>query len=406
MVFKCQQDSFMKEFQSKVLVCKKVSDPEDIKNESGDKYEVILEDTILFPEGGGQPCDFGFLNDIPVKQVVRRADKAVHYVDKPLNVGDTVKQSINWDRRFDHMQQHSGQHLITAIIDREFKIQTVSWYLGEEVSYIEIETPSFTREQIQKVEDICNELIRSRKSVSVSVYSSESEKDLEKARSARGLPEDHVGDIRVINIEDVDSNMCCGTHVSNLSQLQVIKLLHTEKSKRKGNTLLYFLVGNRVLKRLTTCIKNEQLLTSLVKCNPSEHAEMVEKLQKNAKNLNKSLQTVLKELAACEADKLKKIVPLPKYYFLHKKEADPDFMNTFIRELGLNDILVFLSVGDEKTTGNIVLYGPEQAVGDLGDKIADILEGKGSGKGNKYQAKVNKMVNHKKAEQLIVNYFK
>nr|CAI5828536.1 unnamed protein product [Callosobruchus analis] len=261
MVFKCQQDSFMREFQSRVLVCEKVSDP-DINNDR-DRYEVILEDTILFPEGGGQPCDLGFLNDIPVKQVVRRADKAIHYVEKPLNVGDVVKQTINWERRFDHMQQHSGQHLITAIVDREFKIPTTSWWLGEEVSQIEIESPTFSQEQIQNVEDICNELIRSGKNVTVNVYSSDSEKDLEK--SARGLPSDHVGDIRVINIEDVDNNMCCGTHVANLSQLQVIKLLYTEKSKRKGKTLLYFLVGDRVLKRLTTSLKNEQQLTALLK---------------------------------------------------------------------------------------------------------------------------------------------
>nr|CAI5828537.1 unnamed protein product [Callosobruchus analis] len=366
MVFKCQQDSFMREFQSRVLVCEKVSDP-DINNDR-DRYEVILEDTILFPEGGGQPCDLGFLNDIPVKQVVRRADKAIHYVEKPLNVGDVVKQTINWERRFDHMQQHSGQHLITAIVDREFKIPTTSWWLGEEVSQIEIESPTFSQEQIQNVEDICNELIRSGKNVTVNVYSSDSEKDLEKARSARGLPSDHVGDIRVINIEDVDNNMCCGTHVANLSQLQVIKLLYTEKSKRKGKTLLYFLVGDRVLKRLTTSLKNEQQLTALLKCNPSDHADLVEKLQKNMKTLNKNLQSVLKDLASYEADKVKRLVPQPKYYFLHKKEADPDFMNTFIRQLEKTNVFLFLSVGDEKTTGNIVLFGPEQAVGDLGNK--------------------------------------
>lgn len=85
------------------------------------------------------------------------------------------------------------------------------------------------------------------------------------ARSVRGLPADHKGDIRVINIEDIDTNMCCGTHVTNLSQLQVIKLLHTEKSKRKDKTLLYFLVGNRVLSRLQTCIDREQKLTVLLK---------------------------------------------------------------------------------------------------------------------------------------------
>lgn len=85
------------------------------------------------------------------------------------------------------------------------------------------------------------------------------------ARSTRGLPSDHKGDIRVINIENVDTNMCCGTHVTNLSQLQIIKLLHVEKSKRKDKTLLYFLVGDRVLSRLHSCIDREQKLTALLK---------------------------------------------------------------------------------------------------------------------------------------------
>lgn len=82
---------------------------------------------------------------------------------------------------------------------------------------------------------------------------------------AKGLPEDHQGDIRVINIEDLERNMCCGTHVTNLSQLQAVKLLNSEKSKRQNKTLLYFLVGNRVLKRLSGCIEREQKLVTLLK---------------------------------------------------------------------------------------------------------------------------------------------
>lgn len=76
--------------------------------ESDDCYEVICEDSILFPEGGGQPYDTGYLNDIPVQQVLRKGPEAVIYVKSPVKVGEEVQQSINWERRFDHMQQHSG----------------------------------------------------------------------------------------------------------------------------------------------------------------------------------------------------------------------------------------------------------------------------------------------------------
>lgn len=85
-----------------------------------------------------QPSDHGYLNNVKVHHVTRKGDQAYHFVTEKLDVGENVKQLIDWDRRFDHMQQHSGQHLITAVIDKEFNYPTVSWWLGEEVSHIEL----------------------------------------------------------------------------------------------------------------------------------------------------------------------------------------------------------------------------------------------------------------------------
>lgn len=396
-------------FASKVVSCEKVDLTEvvDGKKIKTDGYEVILEDTIIFPEGGGQPCDYGYLNDIPVFKVIRKEDKAIHITNQPLNVGEEVTQKINWDRRFDHMQQHSGQHLISAFLEKELNFWTVSWSLGDEVSFIELDTPQITEQQIRQAEDKINALIRLGKKVIVEVLPEHTPEEQLTEVKSRGLPEDHKGDIRIIKIEDVDANMCCGTHVSSLSQLQIVKLLHSEKSKRKDKTFLYFLVGNRVLKRLTGCIDREQKLMVLLKSNPSQHVDLVDKLQKNVKTLTKNVQSVLKDLAILAASKLNDTLPVPAYFSMHRKEAEPDFIATFIRELGeRKDILLFLSTGDEKQLGNIVLYGPEKAVSDLGPKISELLEGKGAGKGNKYQAKVGKMSNRTKAEELIKEYFK
>lgn len=101
--------------------------------------------------------------------------------------------------------------------------------------------------------------------------------------------------------------------------------------------------------------------------------ELVDKLLKNVKSLNKSLQGVLKDLVVLEVAKLKNISPPPKYYCYHRKEADPDFMNWFIKEMNGTDIFLFLSVGDEKGTGNIVLYGEEKAVADLGNQCVGCI---------------------------------
>ncbi|XP_019876140.2 alanyl-tRNA editing protein Aarsd1 [Aethina tumida] len=407
MVFKCQEDSFLKEFVSKVVSCKET---EICLNEGGKKvnkpgYEVILEDTIIFPEGGGQPSDHGFLNEIPVKQVIRREDIAIHLTESPLNVGDTVKQTIDWERRFDHMQQHSGQHLISAVLEKKYKHPTISWWLGEDVSYVELESTSIPPEEIKDAEKYLNKLIRDGLKVTVQVYGENiSEEELKEARSVRGLPTDHKGDIRVINIDGVDTNMCCGTHVTNLSQLQVIKLLHTEK--KKGRIILYFLVGNRVLNRLAASLDREQQITALLKGGPNEHVGLIDKLQKNVKTQSKNLQSVLKDMATFMANQLNETLPIPEYFIYHRSGAEPDFMNHFIRELDRTDIFLFLSVGDDKKDGNILLYGIEEDVQALGDKLSDILGGKGARKGNRYQAKVTKMANRSKAEDCVVNYFK
>ncbi|PSN34908.1 Alanyl-tRNA editing protein Aarsd1-B [Blattella germanica] len=405
MVFKCQEDSFLREYTSKVISCgeTKLQKVSNGKKETISCYEVVMEDTILFPEGGGQPCDSGFLDDVAVLQVSRRGTEAVHFVGSSLPVGKTVKQTLNWDRRLDHMQQHSGQHLITAVADLEFGYSTTSWWLGEEESYIELSTPSVKPIELEKIEKIVNDKIRAATPVIVTVYDDVNDPKLKEVRT-RGLPEDHKGDVRVITIEGLENNMCCGTHVSNLSQLQAIKLLRVEKGK-KDKSNLYFLAGSRVLQYLGGCLQREQKLTALLKNSPAEHVALVDKLQKSLKLANKNLQSVLKELAVQEAAKLKQKDPRPPYFSLHKKEADSDFMSIFVNEVGDTSILLFLTIGEEKGAGQMVLHGEPELVAKLGPQICEILNGKGAGKGSKFQAKVSNLGKRSAAEELIKQHF-
>ncbi|KAF5303349.1 hypothetical protein FQR65_LT08262 [Abscondita terminalis] len=407
MVFKCQSDSFLKEFTSTVVSCTeaKLTTIIDGKEQTVDGYEVILNDTILFPEGGGQPADHGLINDSQVLHVKRVGDKAVHFVDKFLEIGVEAKQNVNWERRFDHMQQHSGQHLLSAIIETDYGFDTLSWYLGEQVSYIELDTPSFDSQQILETENKCNELIRSALNVTVDVYQTVEEVKAKNVCYVSGLPDDHVGDVRVVKIDGIDNNKCCGTHVTNTSQLQVIKLLGTEKSKRKNKILLHFLVGNRVIQRLDTCLKREAQLTVILKNNAVEHVNLVDKLLKNVKVVTKDLQTVLKELVIFEAAKFKAIAPQPKYYILHRKEGEADFMHSFIKEVGPTDTLFFLSVGDDKTTGSIMLRGNDTAVLELSKTVLELLDGKGVVKNNCLNAKVTNMKARNKVATYLNDYF-
>ncbi|XP_043530938.1 alanyl-tRNA editing protein Aarsd1 [Chiloscyllium plagiosum] len=400
MAFQCQKRCYMKEFETLVVSCA----PAELKITVNGKKEilkgfnVILEDTLLFPEGGGQPDDRGFINDIPVLRVTRHGLEAIHFVQSPLEPLSRVQVKIDWERRFDHMQQHSGQHLITAIADLMFGFKTTSWELGRQRSFIELDTPSVTGEQVEALEVAVNEKIREHIPVNVRVVSVD-DPEVEKVRS-RGLPDDHAGPVRIIDIVGIDANMCCGTHVSNLSHLQVIKILGTDKGK-KNKTNLIFLAGNRVLKYAEKSYTVEKSLTSILKNGPEEHIEAVDKLQKSVKLLQKNNLNLLRDLALLTAKSFRNDPNKGKLLVLHRKDGDNEFMNIIANEVSAEVVLAFLTVGDEKGAGLFLLTGQVDAVEALGSKVAQILDGKGAGKRGRYQGKANKMSKRPEVEALL-----
>ena len=365
-------------------------------------YNVILTDTILFPEGGGQPDDKGTLDGQEVLKVYRSGQNAVHFVASPVPVGKEVKTEIDWKRRFDHMQQHSGQHLITAITEELYGYKTASWWLGEKYCYIEMETSNISDEEKLNIEKTVNNKIREAQVVTIKIFQP-GESIPEDVRTFKeGLPADWKGPIRLIHMGDENQCLCCGTHVSNLSQLQAVKLLHCEKGKKK-NSLLYFLCGDRLLNYLTDCIKREDSLSACLNNGPTEHLGLVEKLQKSAKISQKTVQTLLKDCAESEVTLFKKQNPLPNYFILHKKEGSFDFMNAIVRGLSENDVILFLTVGDDDN-GQFLIYGKEQTVNEIGPKICDILQGKGSGKKGRFQGKIGTFKNKKLADEIITSH--
>lgn len=186
--------------------------------------KLIIKLFLQFYFNYSKPNDFGTIDEKPVINVRRNGEKAIHFVisDNPFAIDQEVCMKVDWKRRFDHMQQHSGQHLITAIADKMFSLPTTSWNLGEEVSFIELDSPNISDETINQLEIIVNEKIRSSLPVNVTLFD-KNDKDLDEVRTRLELPEDQTGPIRVVSIEGVDRNTCCGTHVSNLNDLQVFR---------------------------------------------------------------------------------------------------------------------------------------------------------------------------------------
>ncbi|XP_051529721.1 alanyl-tRNA editing protein Aarsd1 [Myxocyprinus asiaticus] len=400
MAFRCLKDSYMQEFDTSVVSCI----PAELKLENNGKkenvkgFKVKLKDTILFPEGGGQPDDHGTIGGVSVLRVMRQGPEAVHFISTALEEGQEVHIKLDWERRFDHMQQHSGQHLITALADTMFGYKTTSWELGRQRSSIELDTATVKPREMEALEAAVNEKIRAHIPVAVHLLSID-DPAVEKVRS-RGLPDDHAGPIRIIDIEGVDANMCCGTHVSNLSHLQVIKILGTEKGK-KNKTNLIFLVGNRVLKYAEKSYNIEKSLTSLLKTGADEHVDAVDKLQKTVKRLQKCNLIILREMAVMIAQNFKSKPDRGNFFSLHNKDGDNEFMNIIANEIGFQDTVIFLTVGEEKGAGLFLLAGPENFVTEFGPRVSELLKGKGAGKAGRYQGKANSLAKRAEAEVLL-----
>ena len=206
-------DAYLRDFSSEVLMV--------------DGTRVTLAATAFYPTSGGQPFDTGTLNGMRVVDVIDEDDHIIHVLDRApsLAVGETVKGVIDWPRRWDHMQQHTGQHLLSAVFADLFGHQTLSVHFGDESATLDLDTDMLSADAARRAERHANEIVFEGRLVSVS---------FEDARSAVGLrkPSDRDGELRVVGIEGVDRSACGGTHVRSTAEIGPITLRRIEKTKK------------------------------------------------------------------------------------------------------------------------------------------------------------------------------
>jgi len=239
------------------------------------------------------------------------------------------------------------------------------------------------------------------------------ELDDPKLKTARGrnLPDDVKGNIRIVTIQGVESNVCCGTHVQSLSQLQAIKLL--DAVPKKGKIQLYFVSGNRVLKRFDEMHKREGELMKTLKTNPLDLPSSCEKMNVALRNTKKALLTLNKSLAALEVKQfLLENDTTKKLRHFHRENVDPEYASTFIREMGtVKTAVIFLTFKYEANSANIYLIRGEDSVEEsafktISEEVSVMLSGKGSLRGNQYQAKITKVGDIAKAVSYLENSLK
>jgi alanyl-tRNA synthetase len=223
-------DCYLREFQARVI--RTSPDAQGVR--------VFLDRTAFYPESGGQPADRGTLAGIPLLDVLDEGEEVAHVLANPP-AGEVVQGIIDWNRRFDHMQQHTGQHVLSAAFARTGGYKTVSFHLGADASTIDLDSDRVGGKQIEEAEELANQVIFENRPVQISFWPSAEagQMDLRK-------PTFREGDIRLVEVEEFDLSACGGTHVSRTGAIGLISIRKVDHSK--GLTRVGFVCGGRALR--------------------------------------------------------------------------------------------------------------------------------------------------------------
>lgn len=267
-------DPFLKEFTATVVSCEAEKD----------LYAVVLDRTAFYPEGGGQSADHGTLGGVSVTDTRDRGGEVVHLCDKPLAVGSEVRGEIDWARRFDLMQQHSGEHIVSGIICGEFGCDNVGFHVGRDTVTIDFNA-DITPDDLARIERRANGYIQADHPISITYPSPEELKTLP-YRSKKEL----TGEVRIVAFPGADCCACCGTHVRSSGQVGLVKLLSVTKF-REG-VRIEMLAGNRAIDHFTAVLEQNTRVSQLLSAKPYETSAAVERLQGQIFSLQGRIMTL------------------------------------------------------------------------------------------------------------------
>lgn len=253
-------DPFLTTFTAKVLSCE--------AGKGG--YLVTLDRTAFYPEGGGQPADHGTLGGIAVTDVHEKDGVVIHTVEKAVEIGENVTGSIDWARRFDHMQQHSGEHILSGILCHNYHCDNVGFHLGADTVTIDYNT-DISWEEALAAEYQANQVIWADAPAEIT-YPSPAELDALDYRSKKAL----TGKVRIVTFPEADCCACCGTHVLRAGQVGIIKVLSCQKFR--SGVRMEILCGERAWRYLSGTYDQAHAVGQHLSVKPLEAAAAVERL--------------------------------------------------------------------------------------------------------------------------------
>ena len=356
--------------------------------EDGGRPYAVLADSILYPEGGGQPPDHGFLGAVAVIDVQKAGGEVRHYLAGPAAPGP-ARLRLQWPRRFDHMQQHTGQHLLTAVARDRFGWETTAFHLGEEVSDIELDVAQVTPAEREQLEEAVAAEIRRARPVTCRRVGPEALAGLN-VRS-RGLPAGFQGEVRLVEIQGLDLNTCGGTHLRSTAELESLCLLGTEPMR--GGTRLFYVAGGRVRARMAAHEQRNAQLRTLLGAPDASLASAVAARLEQHRDLEKRIRLLEDELAEGLAAAL--ALRPEAVVECHCEGRDTAFLQRAARLLVARapGKTVFLTATQGAQSFFLLASGDASPLDTaaLGKEIAALLSARGGGSGRLFQGKAGSL---------------
>lgn len=354
------------------------------KTFEGENVLLKLDKTIFFPDmSGGQPRDFGTINDKKVLNTYEEGSDIIHVLEGDIK--DTnVELSIDWEHRFDQMQQHTGQHILSSTFETLLNAKTIGFHMGKSYITVDIEAIDVDERDILQAEILSNKIIQSNFKVINKLLDSDkaNEYDLSK------LPDGKEA-IRIVKIDSISESACCGTHVSNTGEIGMIKILNAVSYK--GNTRVSFICGNRALKDYSSKNKDIQTIAISLSANVSNVLEKFLTLKEDRDDLkieNKALREKITSLKGENLFEKKKNIGNIGYIIENLGDADKkelDFISSYLYK---KDNLIQIYKLEDDTQGMFLIcksHNLDIDLKELFDSISQKIIVKGGGNNNKVQ---------------------
>lgn len=341
-------------------------------------YDLVLDQTTFYPTGGGQPHDIGWMNGIAVKDVYKKNGVIFHVLESSIGDNKDVACKIDWDRRYDHMQQHAGQHILSRAFESLFEAMTVGFHLGEETITIDVTLKELTEEIISSVEELSNKIIMDNRQIIKEMVSVDELSDNVKNK----IP-DIEEYVRIVEVENFDRIACSGTHPNSTSEIGFIKILGWEKYKQ--NVRVTFASGKRLLNIFSKFQMELMNAASILKTNWADVSQNVLRTIEDKERLEKKLKDLNLQLIQFEIAELKqKAQFIGKFHYIEAVFENRDFNE--IRQLaqGITQessyVILFTNITEEKV--QFLLNRSDDLQVSMNEclKIGlEIIEGKGGG---------------------------